>query len=268
MTKSRRQWKKEAKLALKGRYGMVILGMMVTSLVNVAASILTDFFFPGSGVFTTVLAEIFSFLISLVTNVVAAGYAYMVLKLARGEEAQVGDLWYFFKNSPDRVILAGFVMGVLQWIASVPTMIYTYTVDQGTTDAALMEWQMNFLLLMLLSIVLQLLLTLPFTLVYYILADRPEMGGFVALRESARMMKGHMGTYLILMISFVPILFGSILTLYISLIWIIPYMQMTETEFYRDLNGEFRVPDMIYLKTDHVNPGDFPRRQDDYNSEA
>ena len=41
-----------------------------------------------------------------------------------------------------------------------------------------------------------------------------------------------------LKLSFVPLMFLSVFTFYIALLWILPYMEMTEVMFYRDLLGE------------------------------
>ena len=41
-----------------------------------------------------------------------------------------------------------------------------------------------------------------------------------------------------LKISFLPLMFLSVFTFYIALLWILPYLTMTETMFYRDLTGE------------------------------
>jgi uncharacterized membrane protein len=269
MTKSRREWKKAAKGALKGNYSVAILGMFLANLAGLAASMITEFFFPGEGAFTIILAEIFSFVISLVANIVVAGYSYMTLRLARGLQTQTGDILYFFKNEPDRVITSGFVMVLLETIASLPVTLYSYLVPVGISESAQIEWEIRFLELMAVCILLQILVTVPFTLVYYILADRADLTGIQALKESARMMKGHIGAYLVMMLSFVPIILGSVLTLYISLFWILPYIMVTEAVFYRDLNGEFieEKPQIDVVYPEEL-PGAMGDSRNDYNSEA
>ena len=58
-------------------------------------------------------------------------------------------------------------------------------------------------------------------------------------------MKGNILRYIWLNISFIPLLFLSVFTFYIALFWIMPYMEMSMTTFYRDLRGEldYRLPD-------------------------
>lgn len=270
MTKTRREWKREAKIALRGNYSIMILGMFATLLASNLASSITNYFFSGSGTFTWILSEIFSFVVSLVLSLFSAGYVYMNLKIARREGTTLGDILYFFKNGSDQVIIAGVVMTSLQFLASVPMMIFNYTVPIGETVEEIAHWNNQFLGMMILTLILQMVLTIPFTLSYYLLTDYPEMSGMEAVKTSMKMMKGHKLVYLILQISFYPIIFGSVFTFYIALLWILPYMNMTMAEFYRDLNGEFEQgPAEIYADYIEVEEPDVIQKlSDDDHSEA
>lgn len=241
MMKKRRGWKKDAKLALQGNYSVLILGLFVILLVNLVANTMTDFFFGGKGIFTLILAEVFSFIVSLVINIFSAGYDYMNLRVARYEKTVIRDILFFFRNNSDRVIIAGLVITIIQLIASAPGLIYSHYVPVGTTTEAIMKWQGMFLMFMMVTLILQMILTIPFSLAYYLLADHPEMSGMEAIKTSVKMMKGHMWQYLLLQLSFLPWIIGSVFTMYIALLWVLPYMQVASAEFYRDLNGEFRI---------------------------
>ena len=82
-----------------------------------------------------------------------------------------------------------------------------------------------------------------------------------AFRESARLMKGNKGRYIFLRLSFLHLVFLSVLTCGIALIWVTPYIQMANTMFYLDITGE--------LDAVRENPPmDSPYPQDDYNAEA
>ena len=93
--------------------------------------------------------------------------------------------------------------------------------------------------------VLNFLISIPFAMTYFLMADDLELGGIQALKESAGLMKGNILRYIWLNISFIPLLFLSVFTFYIALFWIMPYMEMSMTTFYRDLRGEldYRLPD-------------------------
>ena len=218
---------------------LAVPGMLATVGINLIGSLLADTFFPDTGLVSTILAETFLFIFSLILSILTAGYSYMMMNLARGREAGLGDLLYFFKNQPDRVIIAGFVMALLQLLSSVPGMIFSYTTQMGSTLEAQLDWMTHFLVLTVSASVIQLLLTLPFTCSYYLLADEEAISGWESLKQSARMMRGHFGEYILLQISFLPMIILSILLLYLPMLWLLPYMEMANVEFYRDLRGEF-----------------------------
>ena len=196
--------------------------------------------FGGTSTMSVVLGEAFALIVSLITGIFSAGYCYMQLNIARGREYSLGDLIFFFKNQPDRVIIAGFVLALIQVAAQIPYSYFVYTMDRGTTLEEQMTWMSTISLLMLLSMVLNMLISLPFAMTFYLMADDVNLGGIEALKASARLMKGNMGRYLLLQISFIPLLFLSMFTLYLALLWIIPYMEMSFAVFYQDLTGEYK----------------------------
>lgn len=77
--------------------------------------------------------------------------------------------------------------------------------------------------------------------VSFILRDHPEMGIIDILRQSARMMNGHKCKYLLLQLSFLGWVLLSILTLFIGLLWVVPYIGQTQANFYEQLRDEWAV---------------------------
>lgn len=131
---------------------------------------------------------------------------------------------------------------------------------------SMIHWYQLLLGAWLLAMVLSVIFTVPFALTFYFLADDPEMGGIEALKASTHAMKGHIWQYLMLELSFVPLLFLSLFTLYIGLLWLMPYMQFTETAFYMYVTGEL---DQQRTDRQHMGIQEISDRTgDDYNSEA
>lgn len=271
--RSSKELKRYAKQALEGRYGIAIMGVLAAFGINLLGNLLAGSLFTGELLPTMIMSQIFLFILSLVTGILSAGLYYMFLNMARDREFGLGDLRYFFRNHPDRVIVAGFVLALIDVVVSIPYYWYSYTVTPGNTLEAQVEWMSRSMELMLLSIVLNVIVTLPFVMTYFLMADDLDMGGIQALKASAAMMKGHKWRYLRMQISFIPLLFLSVFTLYIALLWIVPYLQMTVTMFYRDLLGEldqdiygdYREDQDIY---GHYRENEFAGDQDDFNSEA
>ena len=76
-----------------------------------------------------------------------------------------------------------------------------------------------------------------------------------------------MGKYIWLHVTFLPWILMSVVTLYIALIWILPYLMMTRIMFYRDLTGELDEEESF--KKEGLKKGGYELPPgDDYNAEA
>lgn len=272
MYKKIRRWKLYARETLHGNYSILIFATLAIAAANMLVTRIGDALFFGGSVLNVIMSQAFSFIISLIMGVFSAGVSYMLLNIARGKPCFFQDMLYFFKNHPDRVIVAGMVLGLINLVLSVPFLYVNYFVDPGNTMEEMMAWLTKAGIMLLLAAVLNLLITLPFALAYYIMADDVDMGGIEALKASARMMKGNMGKYLLLQISFIPLLLLSVFTLYIALLWLVPYMEMSAVMFYRDLNGEF-IPEMPgydtpYSLSRQEAEKEAREEKDDFNAEA
>ena len=238
--------KRQAKIALQGHYGIVILGLLAVYGLNMLGTILSTNLFSGTSTLDLILSEVFLLVVSLIVGIISAGLGYMLLNISRGKEFSLADLGYFFRNQPDRVIIAGFVLALIQVVTAIPYYYVSYTTDPGLTVEEQLQWFSTIFVLLAISTLLNFLISIPFAMTYFLMADAPELGGIQGLKESARLMKGNMWRYIKLNLSFIPLLFLSVFTFYIALFWIMPYMEMSLVTFYRDLNGEL----------DHRLPGD------------
>lgn len=236
----RRELKRYAKQAMSGKYGTLILAFVVVQALALSSSMLSSALFPGEETLDLVLGYAFTFILTLLINVISAGLNYMYLNIARGKAYSLNDLIYFYKHHPDRVIIATFFLAVLNLLTMLPYTIYgnMNTPAEGASLETQITWMYTSIFLMLVGMIVYQILSIPLEMTYYILADRPELKGTDALKESIEMMQGNFGRYLMLKISFIPLMFLSVFTFYIALLWVLPYMIMTETMFYRDLTGE------------------------------
>lgn len=263
MNRSRKYWKSYAKKSLKRGIGTAMAGMLAVLAVNFIGNMLSLRLFPGTDLPAVILGQIFAFAFSLIAIVFRTGYDYMLLNQARGQKFSLGNLMYLFHNGPDRVLIAGFIVSLLNAVAQIPFYYTALTLDFGVTVEQQAQWAQSVMMMFILSLVLNVVITVPFALTFYLLADYPEMGGMEALKESARLMKGHIWKYWLMMLSFVPLLILSVFTVYIALLWVLPYMYMTQSVFYMDIQGEFAIEGQKEEST-----GDDTCRNDDYNSEA
>ena len=238
MKRSISQWKRLARRELSGRMGMAMLACVLVTVLNLILGSFSSALFPGDTIMSRVLGEVFSFAVTLVFCVLTAGLYYLFLNMARHREYSLADLVYFFTHQPDRIITASAVLAAISWITGLPATVYGYTSGRPQTMEEELRQMAILMLLILLGQLVNILITVPFTLAYYLLTDQEELGGLMALKESVRLMRGHVGKYILLQASFLPWLLLVIFTMYLALLWLLPYMQMTDVIFYRDIIGE------------------------------
>ena len=105
---SRRELKNYAKQAMSGKYGILILAFVAVQALALISSMISSALFPGDGNNLILCWRYaFTFILTLLVNVVAAGMNYMYLNIARGKAYSLNDLFYFYRHHPDRVIVAG-----------------------------------------------------------------------------------------------------------------------------------------------------------------
>lgn len=69
----------------------------------------------------------------------------------------------------------------------------------------------------------------------YILIDNPEISGREAIKKSSEMMNGHKMDYFVLQLSFIGWIILGFFTLGILYIWLVPYMNATNANFYQSI---------------------------------
>lgn len=98
----------------------------------------------------------------------------------------------------------------------------------------------------LLLIIPGIIKTLSYSMAMFILAENKEIRPMDALRESTRIMDGHKMDYFVLMLSFIPWILLSAVTFGIAAIYVIPYMNMTTTNFYLSIKDKPEAENVSY----------------------
>ena len=69
---------------------------------------------------------------------------------------------------------------------------------------------------------------------YYLLLDFPQYNAMELMKLSFRIMKGHKWELFCLQMSFLPLGFLCLLSFGIGSLWLVPYMNMTQTLYFLD----------------------------------
>ena len=143
----------------------------------------------------------------LLAGPIALGLAFCFLAKARGQKVEVQSMFNGFSN-----FVNAFVLEVVNSIF-------------------IALWSLLF-------IVPGVIAELSYSMSVYILQDNPTMSPTDARKKSMELMNGHKWQLFCLRFSFIGWMILGMLTLGILFIWIAPYMQLSEVEFYRHLIGE------------------------------
>ena len=175
-----------------------ILGSVLNAILPGKASIVDIAGTPVEVKTTNPLASIIS---SFVSIFLSLGMTSYFMKIARGEEPELTELF-----SKGNILLKVFVTSILVGLV----------VFGGT----------------LLLVIPGIILAFGYTVVYYIYIDNPEIGITEVMKKSREMMKGHKWQYFCLMFSFIGWCLLLPFTLGLLAFWLIPYMGVTTALFY------------------------------------
>jgi len=140
---------------------------------------------------------------------ISVGLIYFYLKIARNEYPKIDQIFSALKGNR---ILSTIVAGILSQI---------------------------FIMLGLICLIIPgIILSIAFQLVYYILADNPEINGFDAIKKSYHLMNGNKWKYVCLSCRFIGWYLLALCTLGIGFLWLIPYFIVSIGNFYRDIIGD------------------------------
>jgi len=90
----------------------------------------------------------------------------------------------------------------------------------------------------LLFIIPGIIKAISYSMTFYVIADNPEMSATEAVKESRKIMHGNKWRFFCLQFSFIGWILLSVLTCGILMLWIAPYMQAANAEFYESIKPQ------------------------------
>lgn len=234
--KSSAELKASAREHLLGHYGTVIgaevLLLGLTGSVSLAVSLLVDITTViGSIIYYTIL-----FFVSILMGLFTSGTCYLYLKLICGRPVSVSDLFYGFQLTPDKAITMQAWFSLLTYAASLPQFILTYEISAvGTNAQKMLSLLLPYSLSLILSGVVSVVLGLLYAQAFYLLHDFPQYTAKELLQKSRRLMVHHKGRLFYLYVSFLPLMLLGLFSFGLALLWVIPYMNATQAEFFLNL---------------------------------
>ena len=174
-----------------------LLITLVLDMINSGVSYMID----SAGGFTVLSFSFVSILVGLVALVLNAGYYCYCFGILRREQMPYESLFDAFPFA-GKVILLSIVEGVFIFLWSmlfvIPGIIAAYRYRQAI----------------------------------YLLLDHPEKSAWQCLRESGALMRGHKWELFVLDLSFLGWIIVGSLCLGVGTLWVTPYMEATNAQFY------------------------------------
>ncbi len=227
--------KARAKQALSGHWGSAILVTLIAGLLGGIGgggstgstanldsndlTILTEEFpwlQDALEIFMAVLPFImlYAVAITIIGGMVQLGYCQYCVKLCLGVDEGVQELFVHKKQIWKAFalnLLIGLMVGLWSLLFVIPGIVASYR----------------------------------YAMAPYIMAENPDIGIMEAIEESKAMMNGYKGDLFWLHVSFLGWALLSVFTLGIGALWLNPYMNVTEAEFYLELTGRGQKADML-----------------------
>lgn len=255
MNERRKELKQKARRALTGRYftasasvavswGFTVLLFIMAQMCLLFSGILSLFSGNGGKSGFTVLA-VFGFCTAaffLFRFLLLPGMAGLYLAICRGRETGVGEIFRGFHDHTGKFLGIGILAVILAAVLTAPVTALT-AAAKITGDREFASIFLPCYYLLLTGVWLYVRLT--YGQFYMILADNPEKSILRALEESREMMTGSRLKFLGLRLSFLGWIPVVLLTMGVSLLWLIPYVSCSQGFFYLgakarwSLNQEF-----------------------------
>lgn len=249
MKTSSSELKRRAKRTLKGKYGLcigiqfiecaILLAItLVYMFTSLSMGLLRDPFLGGVGNVSAgsvvLRAGVYvSFLIILsVYGLLKPGVLKIYLNMCSGHAAKLSDLLFAFQNKPQRFLGLYFINLIIVFVWGIP---YLVVLIVAVITDFIPVMKVLLVLMYLLLLIGNIITMLYLSQSMFLLIESPDQRVIGSLKESAAMMKGNKGGYFYLFMSFIGMGVLGYCSMGIGLLWVIPYIQATMTEYYLDL---------------------------------
>ncbi|WP_032123182.1 DUF975 family protein [Clostridium amazonitimonense] len=169
-------------------------------------------------------------------NAILGFLIYLIITLAIGGVPKAGGFIALILQGPMMLGLAKFFLQFKRTNENVPYELLFSGFNNFTNSLILGVLIEVFVALWTCLLVIPgIIALLSYSQAFYIMADNPDIAPMEALQMSRSYMNGNKGRLFLLQLSFIGWAILSIFTLGIGMLWLGPYIKLSETNFYDDL---------------------------------
>lgn len=220
-----------AKESLMGKYGVAIGASVIYLLITYLITEFSMIFLLVPGIAGKILYYLSILLITVFTGIFAYGFNLIFLKFSCNAPAKVSDLFQGFSTRTKEILKAQFFRSAITFVACIPCYVFNEVVSADKLE----DYIGLYFLLYGVALLGQFIVMLYYNQTFFIMLDFPNYDAKKALTFSRELMKGNKGRFTYLLVSFIPVFLLGMLTCCVGYLWIIPYMQATQAQFYLDL---------------------------------
>lgn len=245
-------YKSQAKEQLLGNYSMAIGSFVVIFVIVYTISVVL----VGAGTInnaslvvglandsssTNIIGEVkrealsafLNFVVGAFSSLLMIGFYKILINIKNGREARMSDIFWGFKNHPDKVLIIYFVLAVFQYVMLIPSKIVGYfTIDEkGQIDGVMFFCWITLYVLAFLGCIWVYII---YAFRYLLYIDNPEMEVKEYFRCSRILMRGNKFRYAYMILSLIGYYLLGLISLGIGLLWIEPYKNMLVLNMYED----------------------------------
>lgn len=223
-----------AKGQLLGNYGKVIPAVLLHYSTILFLETMTASLFATDALWADIGYYLVMFLISIFSGLFVVAEHYIYLKICCRYPVALSDIFYGFRVSKDQALKIQFLLTALNFICMLPSNVLLQ-LFQRTNNTL---YYMLSCFFMVIGMVIYMFISLKYALVFYLSIDFPQYSVRKLYAMSNEIMKGHKGRLLYIEFSFFPLMLLGLLSLGIGFLWIIPYVNATEANFYLDIMSQ------------------------------
>jgi uncharacterized membrane protein len=223
-----------ARACLNGNWGNAVLITLVYLLVLMGVS--------GATQFIAAIIPPAAFATILITAPLELGIHLFFLSLYRRRHNEIGQVFSGFSRYGTALgayclrTLLVICWSLLSWVPMVGAMI-AFAANQNITFLVLA------IILSIPAVIVSTMVSYMYSMTFFILADDPTVGILESLKRSRLMMRGMKWKLFCLGLRFMGWILLAVLTCYIGLLLLIPYMSTAYAAFYDDVKGRASLPE-------------------------
>ena len=186
-----------------------------------------------------IISIIVSFLIALLTLLLTVGQYSIHLQLARrtgNELPNTSQVFYCFKNHPDRYIVCGFLLMMMLGACLIPVGVgyYLYATKEETVLLPIL------IVLAIISVLGMIMVLIRFSFAFFLLLDQQNLSVMDSFRLSCELTAGKGMQLFLIFLYFAGLDLLSVLSFGLAMLWVAPYQFQILSVTYLDLTGAFQ----------------------------